>query len=89
MGCYDSQTGMWIAIGTIGILIILMVLAVGPFIRYVDPRWFVYKRFGILIGNPDENEIIDRMEFDAFLSYRSENKKRLKFKSPVLILGRM
>ena len=70
MGCYDNQAGMWIAIGTTGILIVLMVLAVGPFIRYVDLRWFVYKKLGILIGNPDENEDIDRMEFDAFLSYR-------------------
>ena len=73
MGCYDNQAGMWIAIGTIGILIVLMVLAVGPFIRYVDLRWFVYKNFGILIGNPDKNEMIDRMEFDAFLSYRLEH----------------
>ncbi len=70
MGCYRSQAGMWIAIGTIGILIVLMVLAVGPVTRYIDLRWFVYKRLGILIGNPDENEVIDRMEFDAFLSYR-------------------
>ena len=70
MDCYNSKAGMWIAIGTSGMLLTLMVLAVGPFIRFVDIRWFVYKKFGILIGDPDEKEIVDKMEFDAFLSYR-------------------
>ncbi len=70
MDCYNSQAGMWIALGVTLGMIVLMVLAVGPFIRYVDLRWFVYKKFGYLFGNPDENEDIDRMEFDAFLTYR-------------------
>ncbi len=73
MDCYNSQGGMWIAIGTIGGLIVLMVLATGPVARYIDIRWFVYHRFGILIGNPDENDLIAKMEFDAFLSYRLEH----------------
>ncbi len=70
MGCYNIQPGIWISLGTTGVVIVLMVLAVGPLIYYVDLRWFVYKRFGILIGNPDTNEKIERMEFDAFLTYR-------------------
>ena len=61
---------MWIAIGAIGILIILMVLAFGPVIHYIDMRWFVYKKFGVLIGNPDKNEFVNMMEFDGFLSFR-------------------
>ena len=70
MDCYNGQAGMWIAVGTISIMIIFMVFALGPIVHYVDLRWVVYKKFGILIGNPDENEIIDKMQFDAFLSYR-------------------
>ncbi len=72
MGCYPKQVGMWIAIGIIGGLITLMVLAVGPVTRYIDVRWFVYKYFGKLVGNPDENEDqrIMNMQYDAFLTFR-------------------
>ncbi len=70
MGCYDEKAGMWIAIGTIGGLITLMVLAVAPISRYMDFRWLLYRNLGILVGNPDENEDLNILQYDAFLSYR-------------------
>ncbi len=69
MGCYHSQTAMFIVICTVAMMIVIMVFVLGLIVHYVDIRLVVYKKFGVLIGNPDVNEKIDEMEFDAFLSY--------------------
>ncbi len=70
MGCYPWNQNLLITMGVLGGVISFMILALVPIIHYTDIRWLVYRNFSKLVGDPDKDEDIDVMVFDAFVSFR-------------------
>ncbi len=73
MGCYPKETQTWIVVvsGVIGGLILtitILLILIHRHWRLV--RWLVYKNFDKLLGDPDRNEDISDITFDAFLTFR-------------------
>ncbi len=69
MGCYFRNTTLFITMLLLGIITFL-VITMGLIVRSADFRWVIYRNFGKLVGDPDKDENIDAMEFDAFVSFR-------------------
>ncbi len=72
MGCYPRQVARWIIVvsSTIGsVVLISVVVILTIWWKRNALRWIIYKNFDRLIGNPDENEDLEGIEFDAFLSF--------------------
>ncbi len=74
IGCYPANpVRVWIlgATGLIGGLLLLITICVIIVRKYRKLlKWRIYKHFGILVGGRIEKEDLERLEFDAFLSYR-------------------
>ncbi len=73
MGCYPDKVATWIivvssAIG--GLILITVIIVITVYQHWILVRWWMYKHFDKLIGNPDKMEDLTGMEYDAFLSYR-------------------
>ena len=76
MGCYLNHSQKWIINAAAGIGCFVFVLVISVLLIYQQRRlvrWFIYKNFDKLLGDPDRNEDITGMEFDAFLSFRYEH----------------
>ena len=72
MGCYPKNVATWIIIvsSVIGGLFLLSVIVTIIIHRKWNAvRWIIYKNFDALLGDPDRNEDLENMEFDAFLSF--------------------
>ncbi len=72
MGCYPKKVARWIiAVSSIssGLILISVIMAIIVHRKWNAVRWIVYKNFNKLLGDPDRNEDLDSMEFDAFLSF--------------------
>ena len=69
MGCPPSTPGIWVVIISVVGFLMAIVLISAMVVYCLDFRWLVYRNLGILVGNPDENEDIEALQFDAFLSY--------------------
>ncbi len=69
MGCTQGNDKL-IFLAIFGAITVLSVAMLVPLIRYLDMRWFVYQNFGTFLGDPDANENIDVLQYDAFLSFR-------------------
>ncbi len=72
MGCYPKQIPRWIimvssTIGAVALTSVVVILTV--WWKRNAIRWIIYKNFDKLIGNPDENENLENVEFDAFLAF--------------------
>ncbi len=72
MGCYPKKIAMWIivvssVVGSVAILFVIIAITIHR--KWNAVRWIIYKNFDKLLGDPDRNEDIENMEFDAFLSY--------------------
>ncbi len=67
MGCVTFP--IWIGV-VIGIVIVcLVVTAIVINRKWEAIKFFLFMRFQVLF-NDDEPEILDEMEFDAFIAYR-------------------
>ncbi len=74
MGCYPKETKTWVVIVSCtmgGLLLSASVILVIIHHQWKLVRWLVYKNFDKLLGDPDRNEDISDMTFDAFISFRS------------------
>ena len=71
MGCYPKKADIWIfgCSITSGLLLLSVIVVIILHRKWNAVRWIVYKNFDKLLGDPDRNEKIGEMEFDAFLSY--------------------
>ncbi len=74
IGCFPpSPVPIWIlqATGALGGLIILIIICILIIQKNQKRlRWLVYKYFGKFIGERMKNEDLEKIEYDAFLSYR-------------------
>ncbi len=73
MGCYPKKVPTWIIVvsSVVGaLMLITVILVIIVYQHWILVRWFMYKHFDRLIGNPDKMEDLTDMEYDAFLSYR-------------------
>ncbi len=73
MGCYPKKVVTWIIVVSSvigGLMLITVILVIIVYRQRTLVRWWMYKRFDKLIGNPDKMEDLTDMEYDAFLSYR-------------------
>ncbi len=70
MSCYPRNQNLLITMGVLGGVVSFLMLALIPIIRHIDMRWLIYRNFGELVGDPDKDENIDAMVFDAFVSFR-------------------
>ncbi len=69
MGCYLRDANMIITILIPGALVTFLMMIMGLIIRNSDMRWLMYRNFGQLIGDPDKDEDIDILAYDAFVSF--------------------
>ncbi len=70
MGCYPRSITLFITMLLLGGVITFFMITMGIIVRFTDFRWLIYRKFGKLVGDPDKDEDIDVMEFDAFVSFR-------------------
>ena len=70
MACYPMNATLFISMLLLGGVITFFLVALGLVVRSTDFRWLMYKNFGQLVGDPDKDEVIDKMEFDGFISFR-------------------
>ncbi len=70
MGCHQDIPGILIAMLTVGGITTLAIIIAAFTVYHMDFRWLFYRNLGILIGNPDDNEDIGILQYDAFLSFR-------------------
>ncbi len=83
MGCFPQNHNLLITMGVLGGVVSFLMLALIPIIRKTDVRWLIYRKFGKLVGDPDKNEDIDAMVFDAFVSFRCETVKLILLPSGI------
>ncbi len=69
MGCIHPGYNLGITVSIFGAVITILMIAFAISIHHTDMRWFVYKTFGKLLGDPDKGEDISILQFDAFLSF--------------------
>ena len=72
MGCYPKRVATWIiavssGIGSVLLVIVIVIIIVNR--KWNAVRWVIFKNFDALLGDPDRNEDLEHMEFDAFLSF--------------------
>ncbi len=73
MGCYPERTKTWIVVvsSTIaGLILTITTILILIHHCWKLVRWLIYKNFDKLVGDPDRNEDITDITFDAFLSFR-------------------
>ncbi len=70
MGCYPRNTSLFITMSLLGGVVTFLMITMGLIVRSSDFRWLIYRNFGQLVGDPDKDEEIDAMVFDAFVSFR-------------------
>ncbi len=71
MGCSKRNATLFIMIFILGGVVSFVIITMGLIQRRADFRWLIYRKFGKLVGDPDKDENIDAMIFDAFISFRS------------------
>ena len=72
MGCYPNRVAQWIVIVSSvisGLMLFFVIITIIIHRKWNAVRWIIYKNFDKLLGDPDRNENIENMEFDAFLSF--------------------
>ncbi len=72
MGCYPHKVERWIIVVACivsGLILIFVLVTIIIHRKWNAVRWIIYKNFDKLLGDPDRNEDLENMEFDAFLSY--------------------
>ncbi len=72
LGCYPEIVARWIIVVssvTSGLILITVIVTIIIHRKWNAVRWILYKNFDKLLGDPDRNEILDNMQFDAFLSF--------------------
>ena len=69
MGCNDLPVYVLVLISVAVIIVIPLVLFL--LVRYYDAlRFLLFLKFNILIGKDDDEDILEEMDFDLFISYR-------------------
>ncbi len=70
MGCFPRNTSLFITMILLGGVVTFLMITMGLIVRSTDFRWLIYRNLGQLVGDPDKNEDLDVMIFDAFVSFR-------------------